>query len=121
MVRIKPIGKGFLNLIESVFWHLHIASTKLAQAPGPCTGMHCVRGPRTKNYKTITDDHQMDLAWEQLAAASLLDGKSGWLLGTRRRWRQQRLLLEELRLLLYQPHSGSLRSMSCAIRFSNQS
>ena len=33
----------------------------------------------------------------------------------------QRLLLEELRLLLYQPHSGSLRSMSCAIRFSNQS
>ena len=109
---MKLIGKGFLNLVDHVFWHLRFSSVKQA---------HAVRekaNPPVSEKDWAARFEAMSTRRKEHGSSWQLDGKRGWLLGTLRRRRRRRHLLEEPpRPSLHRP--GGLTSWR--IRFSYES
>ena len=103
---MKLIGKGFLNLVDHVFWHLRFSSVKQA---------HAVRekaNPPVSEKDWAARFEAMSTRRKEHGSSWQLDGKRGWLLGTRRH-----LLEEPPRQGLHRP--GGLTSWR--IRFSDES
>ena len=71
---MKLIGKGFLNLVDHVFWHLRFSSVKQAHAVLEKANPPVSEEDWAARFEAITDEHREEGAREQLAA-----GWKGWL------------------------------------------
>ena len=71
---MKLIGKGFLNLVDHVFWHLRFSSVKQAHAVREKANPPVSEEDWAARFEAITDEHKEEGAREQLAA-----GWKAWL------------------------------------------
>ena len=71
---MKLIGKGFLNLVDHVFWHLPFSSVKQAQAVREKANPPVSEEGWAARFEAITNEHKEEGALEQLAA-----GWKAWL------------------------------------------
>ena len=71
---MKLIGKGFLNLVDHVFWHLPFSSVKQAHAVREKANPPVSEEDWATRFEAITDEHKEEGAREQLAA-----GWKAWL------------------------------------------
>lgn len=71
---MKLIGKGFLNLVDHVFWHLPFSSVKQAHAVREKANPPVSEEDWAARFEAITDEHKEEGAREQLAA-----GWKAWL------------------------------------------
>ena len=65
---MKLIGKGFLNLVDQVFWHLPFSSVKQAHAVREKANPPVSEEDWAARFEAITDEHKEEGALEQLAA-----------------------------------------------------
>lgn len=65
---VPLIGRGFLSLVDSVFWHLPFVSSKQAHAVREKTDPPVTEEEWTQKFNLITSEHKLEGAREQLRA-----------------------------------------------------